>query len=228
MNDDIETILNQLTPRGAGPELRARVLDAVAERLGAAGSVCTHDREESCGAGFQPVTEHGQDGRATRNDANTFAVPDPSCAVGSLPALARRRWDRWAVAAVAALLLLGVGLNFWVARTGQAQLAAIYGPQPVPRYIADIADTIASVTDAETGRRVREQLLAAQPSRRITPEDVMRHYEQLLNTILLVERDLRHGATQEDTEMDRNRSRDAGGDTSYYQRRLGPDHRFTA
>jgi hypothetical protein len=38
MNDDIEKLLSGLTPRGAGPELRPRVLAAVAEQLQAAPS----------------------------------------------------------------------------------------------------------------------------------------------------------------------------------------------
>jgi hypothetical protein len=33
MSDDVEAILKQLTPRGAGPTLRTSVLDAVAEHL---------------------------------------------------------------------------------------------------------------------------------------------------------------------------------------------------
>ena len=77
-----------------------------------------------------------------------------------------------------------MGLNFGVARLGDARLAAIYGPEPVPRYITEIADTIASVTDAETGQRVRQQLLAVQRSRRINREQALRNYEHMLNTIL--------------------------------------------
>jgi hypothetical protein len=36
MNDDIERLLSELTPRGAGPELRPHVLAAVADQLEAA------------------------------------------------------------------------------------------------------------------------------------------------------------------------------------------------
>jgi len=108
MNDDAEAILKQLTPRGAGPTLRTRVLDAVAEHLPNA----------------PPMSDR--------------------------PAAAFRfRWDRWAAVGVAASVLLALGLNLGVARLGDARLAAIYGPELVPRYITEIADTIASVTDAE-------------------------------------------------------------------------------
>ena len=75
--------------------------------------------------------------------------------------------------------------------TGDARLAAIYGPEPVPRYITEIADTIASVTDAEIGERVRQQLLAAQRPRRVSMEQALRNYEHMLNAILFVEKDLR-------------------------------------
>ncbi|MCX7428585.1 MAG: hypothetical protein NTW96_23535 [Planctomycetia bacterium] len=187
MSDDVEAILKQLTPRGAGPTLRTSVLDAVAEHL-----------------------------------PNARATSDRPAAAYLF------RWDRWPAVVVAASVLLALGLNLWVARLGDARLAAIYGPQPVPRYITEIADTIASVTDAETGRRVQEQLLAAQRPRRVSMEQALRNYEHMLNAILLVEKDLRHEAVQEDTEMDRDRPRCTGGDTSYYQRRSGPDHRFTA
>jgi hypothetical protein len=187
MNDDVERLLGQLTPRGAPTALRARVLDAVAEHLSDA-----------------PATPERPD------------------------AAFRFRWDRWPAVVVAASVLLALGLNLWVARLGDARLAAIYGPQPVPRYITEIADTIASVTDAEIGERVRQQLLAAQRPRRVSMEQALQHYENVLNAILLVEKDLRHEAVQEDTEMDRDHPRCTGGDTSYYQRRSGPDHRFTA
>jgi hypothetical protein len=187
MNDDVERLLGQLTPRGAPAALRTRVLDAVAGQL-----------------------------------------PDAPATPERPDAASRFRWDRWLAVGVAASVLIALGLNLWAARLGDARLAAIYGPQPEPRYITEIADAVASVTDAETGGRVRQQLLAARRPRRISMEQALRNYEHMLNAILLVEKDLRREAAQEDTEMDRDCSRGVGGDTSYYQRRPGPDHRFTA
>ena len=186
MNEDIESVLKQLTPRGAAPEVRARVLDAVAE--------CLADAPDSL----------------KRNEVKP-----------------RSRWVRWLPVGVAAASLLGVALNGWAARSGTTRLAAIYGPTPEPRYLTELVETIVSVTDAQTGERVRQQFASIERRRAMTLDEVARHYQTMLDTILLVEKELRHDTTQEDTEMDRHRLRDPAGGASYRQRRLGYDLRCT-
>jgi len=114
MSTDPESVLGRLHPRGAAPELRERVLGAVARQL----------------------------------------APRPGAA---------RLW-RWA-AAVAAGLLLGVGLNVWAIRTTDARLARLYGPPVVPQPIVAAAEAVESVTDAETARWVQQRLLAAHQER---------------------------------------------------------------
>ena len=75
------------------------------------------------------------------------------------------RWQRRLGLAVAASVLLGIVLNVWVNTSAPRRQARLYGPPPVPRRIADVAEAVASVTDAETGRRFERQLTAAWRSR---------------------------------------------------------------
>jgi len=114
MSTNPESVLGRLHPRGAAPELRDRVLGAVALQLA------------------------------------------PRAGGGRL-------W-RWA-AAVAAGLLLGVGLNVWAVRTTEARLARLYGPSAVPQPIVAVAEAVESVTDAETARWVQQRLLTAHQER---------------------------------------------------------------
>jgi hypothetical protein len=110
MSADSERFLERLTPRGAPPPLRQRVLGAVAHELA--------ERPRS-----------------------------------------RRR--RWVSAALAASLLLAVGLNFAVDQAQQTRLAALYGPEPVPQPLADVTRAVEEVADARTAAWFRQELLAA-------------------------------------------------------------------
>jgi hypothetical protein len=66
-------------------------------------------------------------------------------------------WLRWYAAAVAAALLLGVFLNYWVSSRQDERLARLIGPPPVPRTVAEVAKAVEEVTDAETAARLQEQ-----------------------------------------------------------------------
>src|SRR3712207_3790240 len=66
--------------------------------------------------------------------------------------LARRPAANWASRAawtVAALLLIGVGLNIWAYRADRERLAKYFAPRP-SRTVLDVADAIESVTDRRT------------------------------------------------------------------------------
>ncbi len=75
--------------------------------------------------------------------------------------LARRTWPRlervfdWAVAAS---LVMGIGLNVWQQWADEAWQVRLYGPLPVLRTIADVAHAVESVTDAQTGQWVQQRL----------------------------------------------------------------------
>lgn len=138
-------------------------------------------------------------------------------------------WGRRLGLAVAASLLLGVVLNVWVNKASDRRLARLYGPPPVPRQIAEVAEAVASVTDAETGRRIEQQLVAAWRSRAAALPQRAIDYAQLMRELKLVRKDPRHeDLLEKGTEMDRDRRRGAPGDTSDCQRHLGLEHRFTA
>ena len=173
-NDNhVEQVLLRATARGAGPELRGRVLAAVGRELGA-------DR-----------------------------VP-------------RRR--RRPGLAVAASLLLGVVLNVWVNKAADRSMARLYGPPPVPRRIAEVSEAVASVTDAETGRRLEQQLTAVWRSHVAGLPQRPIDYSQLLRELELSRKENRH----EDPQTDRDRRRGDPGDTSDCQWDLGLEDRLTA
>jgi len=108
-DDEMEQILRQVRPRGAGAALRSRVLAGVA---------------------------------------------------GQLRAPSRPRWERVFWPAAAAAILLGVLLNYWVAKRGSERLARIMGPPAVSKRAAELAADIAAVTDEATGRWAYERLAA--------------------------------------------------------------------
>jgi hypothetical protein len=98
--------------------------------------------------------------------------------------LARRktpRWERVFECAVAASLALGIGLNVWLERADEAWQARVYGPLPVSRAIADVAQAVASVTDAQTGQWIQQRLSESRPAR--PPADPLRseRYERLFH-----------------------------------------------
>ncbi len=81
-------------------------------------------------------------------------------------------WERVYWPAVAAAILLGVLLNYWIAVEGKERLARIMGPPAVSKQAADVAADIAAITDEATGRWAYERLAA---SRR--PPDPFRRHE---------------------------------------------------
>ena len=130
------------------------------------------------------------------------------------------RWRRSPGLAVAASLLLGVVLNVWVNKASDRRLARLYGPPPVPRQIAEVAEAVASVTDAETGRQVRQQLLTVWRSRPVAPVQSICSSQQILDELESTRKEQRHESPQDRRRGDR--------DTSDCQRHLGLENRLTA
>jgi hypothetical protein len=60
-------------------------------------------------------------------------------------------------AAVAAALLVGLGLNYGICAYQDERLAQVIGPPPRPRTVALLAETIAPFTDAETAEMLERQ-----------------------------------------------------------------------
>ncbi|MBI3838192.1 MAG: hypothetical protein HY288_09710 [Planctomycetia bacterium] len=93
------------------------------------------------------------------------------------------RWERMFERSVAASLLIAVGLACWRTRADEQWKARVYGPRPVPSSIAEVAQAVASVTDQETGRWVREQLSAAMSSRRDDVKSRLETYQRILDEL---------------------------------------------
>lgn len=71
------------------------------------------------------------------------------------------RWERTMEIAVAAALLIGLGLNLFEYWTDEAFQDRLFGPPAIPNQIAEIAQTIQLATDAETARQLQRPFLAA-------------------------------------------------------------------
>jgi hypothetical protein len=139
------------------------------------------------------------------------------------------RWERRLGLAAAASVLLGVVLNVWANKTTDRRLARLYGPPPVPRQIAEIARAVQSVTDAQTGRRIEQQLAAIWRSCEAEVPYPPIDYSQFLRELEPVLKDPRYeGLLEEGTNTHRDRRRGDRGDTSDCQRHLGVEDGFTA
>jgi hypothetical protein len=264
MHDDVEERLGKLTIRGTPPELRERVLAAVAGELQAA-------PKEHCSP--SPGQRPGE-----RNGSRSFAGPtgqpfgkllarwadnvgSGDGSPGRCPGLGEQEglrpieplvrdivtattdtivctakpptdspWLRRAATAVAASLLLGIGLNIWAAKASEQRLARLFGPPPISKQAMEIAKDVEKITDAQTGQWVYRQL--AMPRK---PGDAAVAYskyrdtvKRLIDELQTVSKDSCHETLQKDTEMDRGHTGCVGGRRFDCQRRVRLDYRCTA
>jgi hypothetical protein len=180
MSEDIERRLDHVIPRGAPPELRARVLAAVADELRA-----------------RPA-------------------PPASLLRSLRPAIA-----------VAASVLVGLGLNLWVNDRLDRRLAIVLGPPPPRRQVAEIADDVASITDPATGRWVYQRLAASRPD----PDEARRsavRLRRMIRQLTANDEETVDETLQEDPQMDRDRRGSRDRPPADPQRRLRLAHRGTA
>ncbi len=89
-----------------------------------------------------------------------------------------KQWRRAGVS-VAVLLILAVGLNFWVNERNRAKLAALYGPEPRRSEIESVEQMIESATDAETARWFMRQMT---PLRQKRDHDSLKHEQVAINS----------------------------------------------
>ncbi|MFZ1934775.1 MAG: hypothetical protein WCB27_20735 [Thermoguttaceae bacterium] len=255
MNDDVEERLSRLTPRGLRPELREKVLGAVADELQAApkehGSPSPGQRPGE----VDPVNS-ALSARRANDSANSWPVGptderDDSASPGRCPGLGEPTglrpteptsatvaastptdspWLRRAATAVAASLLLGIGLNVWVSETSARHLAELFGPPPVSKRAMEIAKDVAAVTDAQTGKWVYH--LFTMP---VSPAAIAAAHteyystvKKLIDALQTVSKDSYRETPQKDLEMDRYRAGRGGGDSTDCQRRFRLDYRYTA
>jgi hypothetical protein len=140
MNDELPHPFSEVTPRQAPHSLRTRVLAAVDEALSAT---------ESCTSGFSAPL-------GATAGLSSSAVPCPAAAVGPTRHVS---FEKLSALAVAAGLLVGIGLQAWQWRL-EKRIEALYVDKPMPRALADVVRAVESVTDKETARRFAEQLTA--------------------------------------------------------------------
>jgi hypothetical protein len=157
MTDDLERRLRQVSPVGAPPELRARVLAAVAQQLHLAAPISSHRPIR-----FRPAV------------------------------------------AVAAGLVVSLGLNVWVSDRLDRRLATVLGPPPAWRQAAEIADDVATITDPSTGRWVYQQLAASHDD----PNDARRsafRLRQIIRQFTASFEETTDETLQDHPQMDRDR-----------------------
>jgi len=203
MNDEAEHVLGRLTARGAPPELRGRVLDAVWAELRVAA-----DAPVAVGA---------------RSPAGDGPEDAGRRAAAARPA----RYGRHMLLVVAASLVAAVGLNLLVHRTLDRRMAALLGAAPVQKQAAQLASEVASVTDRQTGQWVYQRLIAARPR----PTTVGEYAAQLQQAIRQFTTDLTdnsHATTQEIPQMDWHRSGRDDRRPAGAQRLVRLEHRYTA
>ncbi len=116
-------------------------------------------------------------GQVTSRGAGAALRPRVLAAVArELRAGSRPRWERVFWRAAAAAILLGILLNYWVAKRGSEQLAQVMGRPAVSKQAAELAADIAAVTDEATGRWAYERLAAAcRPRDPFGPSGVRTH-----------------------------------------------------
>ena len=236
MNEDIEQLLGQLTPRGVRPELRPRVLAAVASQSQEEtswGDSCT----VAPGGGSTTATPTPKRPlslwervrvRAVRERDDSPLAAEALTPCPSPEGRGENFWLRRAAWAVAASLLLGIAMNVSASLSSERHLARLYGPPPVSQQVMELAKMVEKATDAETARWVCRQMTV---TRRSSPDALAKHYasvRQLIDELQTASKGSYHETPEKDTQMDRDRSWRTPGDRSGCQRHLRLDFRFTA
>jgi hypothetical protein len=139
----------------------------------------------------------------------------------------RKRWDRWALPAAAALLALAVGFSYWVTTSTDRRIARLYGPEPTPHAINEIADAVTSVAGADAGQSVRRGWLAA--ARRARPMKVeLPDMRALLVELELASEGRTSVEIEKGSEMDGAQRDRSDRNSSYRQRGPQLDRQFAA
>jgi hypothetical protein len=145
---------------------------------------------------FARVTPRGAPAelRARVLSAVDGQLADQSCATAGLSssadrAPARPRWERILEIAVAASLLLGIGLNAWQWRSDVEPKSRFDDASPILAGISDLSETIALVTDQQTAQTFVEQYLAARSLRRASEEMSLQRYEQWIQELTHPQKD---------------------------------------
>jgi hypothetical protein len=177
-------------------------------------------REQVLGAVENELTKGTEEvvGETWRIMDNVLRQPPPS------------PWLRRASMAVAASLLLGVGLNLWATQASENRLAQLFGPPPISMRAMEIANDVERIADAKTGQWVYRQLtVPRQPGDAVAAYTKYRDaMNRLINELRTVSKDTYHETPQKDPEMDRGHTGCPVGNRFDCQRLVRLDHRYTA
>lgn len=221
MNDEVENRLNRLTPRGVSPDLREKVLRAVAGELPSTSDVPLLGTSSALSR---------SDVQATPKATKVIAADTPFTSELCCRQSPASPWLRRATIAAAASLLMGIGLNMWVSRASERRLAEIFGPPPISQGAMEIAKTIEGITDAQTAQWVYRRL-AVPPSPRameIARREYCRVVRTLIDELQVASKEPCHETPQKNTEMDRSHPGRSDGDSTDCQRYLRLDYGCTA
>jgi hypothetical protein len=143
-------------------------------------------------------------------------LPSNSLQADAIQAEPGSPWLRRAGLAVAASLLLGVGLNVWLSRRSEQVLAQLYGPPPISKQAMEIAQDIGKTAGPEMTQWVYQRL--APKSRDRSIDEVYAEYAaycamltQLTEKPFLSPKESKHETPQKNPQMDRDRSGRIGG-----------------
>ncbi len=136
-------------------------------------------------------------------------------------------WSFLPAIVVAAGLLAGIALNYWVNETLDRRLAVVLGPPPLRRQAAEIAADVASITDPVIGQWAYEQLSSRPPR----GEDARQYAVRLQGLIQQFTVDWKETADEtprKNPQMDRDRRGSRDRYPADAQRLLRMEHRNTA
>jgi hypothetical protein len=169
-------------------------------------------------------------GRLTPRGVRAELRPQVLAAVeGQLQAEPASPWLWRSAVAVAALLVLGIGMNIGVSEMSRRRMAQLFGPPPVSKAAMEVAKAVEEITDQQTARWVYDRLTI--PRQSSDTDASANHYamlQQLTNELEITAKGPNHETPQKDPQMDGDRPGRAGGDRSGCQRLLRVDYRYTA
>jgi hypothetical protein len=151
----------------------------------------------------------------------------PSLRQRALDGVARELADqprprRWVGAALAASLLLAVGLNLGLENAQQARIAEIYGPEPLPQNLAEVSKTVEEMAGEQTASWFRQaSLRAVRPGAAASPGRENYWIDYYFQTL---GKGWPHEDALENREKQRDRRRGAGGAVPGRQRGLDLVH----
>jgi hypothetical protein len=162
-----------------------------------------------------------------RTSAELRAQVLGAVAEGLRESRAWRRQRRLGLATLG-LVILCIGLNFWVNRTVCARIAALFPPPPPPREAVEMANFIANYTNPQARQLIYQQMMTYRPTGDYFPEKYLSMLQKSTTEYENILRDPRHEKMEKDSPLDGNHSGDANRHPADRRCLLCLDYRYTA